>query len=218
MQSTVILVVNQQPFYLHRLFFFIITDVTVLNFALTLEYLEADFYAGALQKFDAKAFADAGFPAWVHGRFVEIGQHESAHVEFLQNALGSKATRKCSYLLYDLSTFWGPRMLNICAYCSPYTDPQSFAALSQVLEGVGMWSFYIPLRRFFIDPSILGVSAYAGAAQYIKAPNYLTAAASILSTEARHASWVAAAVNGFSPWSGPLDVNQAVLVPQQSLN
>jgi hypothetical protein len=137
------------------IFFFIITDETVLNFALTLEYLEADFYAEALQKFDAKAFADAGFPAWVRGRFVEIGQHETAHVEFLQNALGSKATRKCSYRLYDLSTFWGPRMLNICAYPSPYTDPKSFAALSQVLEGVGMWSFYIPLRRFFkLNPSI----------------------------------------------------------------
>ena len=137
---------------LASLIIFIITDDTVLNFALTLEYLEADFYAGALQKFDAKAFADAGFPAWVRGRFVEIGQHESAHVEFLQNALGSKATRKCSYRLYDLSTFWGLKMLNICAYSSPYTDPKSFAALSQVLEGVGMWSFYIPLRRFFVEP------------------------------------------------------------------
>ena len=152
MQSTVILVVGQQPILLTLPIFFIITDDTVLNFALTLEYLEADFYAEALQKFDAKAFADAGFPAWVRGRFVEIGQHESAHVEFLQNALGSKATRKCSYRLYDLSTFWGLRMLNICAYSSPYTDPKSFAALSQVLEGVGMWYLYMPLRRFFIEP------------------------------------------------------------------
>lgn len=149
-----------------------IDDDTVLNFALTLEYLEADFYAGALKKFNAQAFAAAGFPAWVHGRFVEIGQHESAHVEFLQKALGSKAAQKCSYSF-------------------PYTDPKSFAALSQVLEGVG-------------------VSAYAGAAQFIKNPDYLTAAASILPTEARHASWIAAAVNSFSPWSGPFDVNQAL--------
>jgi len=145
-----------------------IDDTTILNFALTLEHLENAFYKGALAKFDAKAFTDAGLPAFARGRFSQIAEHETTHVQFLSSTLGSQATQPCSYSF-------------------PYTDPKSFAALSQVLEGVG-------------------TSAYTGAAQLITNKTYLTVAATILSTEARHASWVAAAVNKFGGWSGPFDV------------
>ncbi|KAG5650546.1 hypothetical protein H0H81_011860 [Sphagnurus paluster] len=145
-----------------------VDDATVLNFALTLEHLENAFYSQALAKYDAAAFEKAGFRSWVRERFQQVGEHEAAHVQFLSGALGDKATQPCTY---DF----------------PHDDPKSFAAFSQILEGVG-------------------VSAYTGAAQYITDKSYLTAAASVLATEARHASWVASTVNGGSGWSGALDV------------
>ncbi|KAH9484919.1 Protein rds1 [Psilocybe cubensis] len=152
----------------------VIDDSVVLNYALTLEHLENAFYSGALAKFDEAAFKRAGLPAYARGRFQEIAAHEQAHVNLLSEALGSLATSPCTYNF-------------------SYTDVKSFAAFSELLEGVG-------------------VSAYIGAAQSITNKAYLTVAASILSTEARHASWVAAAVNKFGGWSGafdvPLDFNQ----------
>ncbi|KAJ7931754.1 ferritin-like domain-containing protein [Mycena leptocephala] len=145
-----------------------IDDATVLNFALTLEHLENAFYSGALAKFSQHDFVKAGLPSWARDRFAQVAAHEAAHVAFLSKALGDKATQPCNYSF-------------------PYTDPKSFAGLSQAIEGVG-------------------VSAYTGAAQYITDKSYLTAAASVLATEARHASWVASAVNKYAGWSGALDV------------
>jgi hypothetical protein len=74
-------------------------DTTVLQYALTLEHLENNFYKGALDKFDAAAFTEAGFPAWVRDRFTQIAAHEASHVAFLQTALGSAATQACEYSL-----------------------------------------------------------------------------------------------------------------------
>lgn len=70
--------------------------------------------------------------------------------------------------------------------CSPYTDVKSFVSLATLIENVG-------------------VSAYAGAAQYITSASYLTVAAVILSTEARHQAWQNSAVQQAEPWSSAYD-------------
>ena len=73
--------------------------MTILQYALTLEHVENAFYSGALKKFDAHAFEQAGFPGWVRGRFAQIGAHEATHVKFLETALGAMAPKACEYEL-----------------------------------------------------------------------------------------------------------------------
>ncbi|KAK4056044.1 hypothetical protein OIO90_003039 [Microbotryomycetes sp. JL221] len=130
-------------------------DPVVLNFALTLEHLEAAFYKQGLAKYSADAFAGAEYPEWVRYRLSEIAAHEATHVTFLTSALEAA----------------GQKAAAACEYAFPDTDPASFIAVAQILEGVG-------------------VSAYAGAAKLITSKDYLQAAAQILSVEARHSAWI----------------------------
>ncbi|KAF9950013.1 hypothetical protein BGZ72_008247 [Mortierella alpina] len=94
---------------------------TVLNYALTLENLEAEFYKQGLAKFNATAFTDAGFNASIRERFVQIGQHESDHVATITSALNGTKVKP----------------VPICTYNFPMDNLTQFLAVAQALEITG---------------------------------------------------------------------------------
>lgn len=68
-------------------------DIQILNFALLLEYLEAEFYAEALRN---------GALSGETRSFAQVtGAHEQAHVDFLRKALGSRARSKPTFDFKD---------------------------------------------------------------------------------------------------------------------
>ncbi|KZV70850.1 hypothetical protein PENSPDRAFT_631135 [Peniophora sp. CONT] len=99
-----------------------------------------------------------------------------------------------------LSTALGDAATQPCNYSFPYTDVKSFVDLSATLEQVGS-------------------SAYTGAAKFISNKDYLQAAATVLSTEARHAAWAESAVRHGSAWGSayetPLDLNSVYTLASQ---
>jgi hypothetical protein len=92
------------------------SDVAILNYALTLEYLEAAFYAEAVSqgKFSGKT-----------GAFAKVvANHEAAHVAFLKSAVGSAAVKRPKF------DFKGTT-----------TDKAKFLATAQVLEDTGVAAY-----------------------------------------------------------------------------
>ncbi|KAG6913721.1 hypothetical protein DXG01_004716 [Tephrocybe rancida] len=127
------------------------------------------------------AFYTEGLAKYDDTAFASAGFSSFVRGRFAQIAAHEKTHVKF------LSDALGDKATQPCVYNFPYNDVKSFVALSQALEGVG-------------------VTAYSGAARFITNKDYLTAAASVLATEARHASWIASAVSKFSGWSGNFDV------------
>ena len=164
-------------------------DVAVLNFALNLEYLEAEFY---LQAAFGRGLSDAdagGGPASVGGRKLtyvgqpiddavkayieEIAIDEENHVKFLRKALGSAAVAR-------------PK-INIGGAPGDAFYEAGLAASGGVLKGFDPYAnalFFLHGAFIFED---VGVTAYKGASPLITNPGFLEAAAGIRAiTDQRH--------------------------------
>lgn len=132
--------------------------VDVLNFALVLEELEAEFYTLGVN-------ANGLIPAADRAIFTTLRDHEVAHRNFLRNALGGAAVAKPTF------DFTGGNGNNNGPF-NPFGNYAQFLVLSQGFED-------------------LGVRAYKGqAGNLISNDTVLTAALTIHSVEARHASEV----------------------------
>jgi hypothetical protein len=146
------------------------SDAQILNFALNLESLEAEFYAMAtygstLLKLGVITEEDQSGPTTGGARVPNFGtspwayvasnlrQNEIDHVIFLRTALGSAAVKKPA--------------INLNALGYGYSSVNSWLKLARQFEDVG-------------------VSAYLGAAPLISSSAYLAAAGAILSVEAFH--------------------------------
>lgn len=134
----------------------------VLNFALTLEYLEAEFYTIGVSTGGLIPSADIS-------SMTTIRDHENAHVTFLQQVITSLGSTPVTKPTFD---FTGGNGSGTGPFSSVFTNYDTFIAVAQTFEDTG-------------------VRAYKGQAPNLMSDNdILTAALQIHSVEARHASYV----------------------------
>ena len=167
----------------------------VLNYALTLEYLEAEFYAQALL---ASGLLPSG---QVNMSIQTISKHETAHVNFLKTAIASAGGTPVDKPAFDFS---GGNGSGEGPFKDAFTDLGLFLAVAQTFEDTG-------------------VRAYKGRAAELKGSgDVLTAALQIHSVEARHAAHLrllrkelGSGVGNLKPWITGKEsgINNALVQP-----
>jgi hypothetical protein len=162
-------------------------DTDILNFALNLEYLEAEFYLHAATGSGLESSDTGSNPGTVTGGaqvsglttaqqniLNEIAFDEQAHVRFLRSALGSAAVSRPAIDIVNSFNALASAA-GIASTFNPYTNFNTFIVGAFIFEDVG-------------------VTAYSGAAPLIStagiAAGYLAAAAGICAVEAYHAAYV----------------------------
>ena len=186
-------------------------DVDVLNFALNLEYLEAEFYLQAAFGRSLSAADSGGGPAPIGGRKVtfatpaiqayaeEIALDEETHVKFLRSALGANAV---------------PRpQIDIGPAFAAAANAAFATTLSPAFDPYANELFFLHGAFIFED---VGVTAYKGAARLITNKDFLEAAAGILAVEAYHAGEIRTLLYREKDTVTPYGVNVQTIVQKIS--
>lgn len=93
----------------------------ILQYALTLEHLEASFYEQGLKNYTQSDFMAAGFKDSAFFTNIKmVAEDEKAHEDFLTKALSAA----------------GVKPVERCTYSFPATDVKSFLAVGSMLEGM----------------------------------------------------------------------------------
>jgi hypothetical protein len=185
------------------------TDADILNFALNLEYLEANFYylaafgttidvANAMSTAAGaptiKLTGTVGTAGTVTGGSmvpfsttevasyaIETAVEEGKHVQLLLGALKTAAVAQPAINLgTSFQTLATAAGIPNGSTFSPYASDQTFLVGAYVFEDVG-------------------VTAYHGAASLLTTPSNLTVAAGILAVEAYHAGLIRTTINDLDP-------------------
>ena len=142
-----------------------VTDsaVDILNYALTLEYLESEFYNIGLATPNLISVAD------VYTGIQIIAKHENAHVNFLKTTITSLGGTPVAKPTFD---FTGGSGSGNGPFKGLFASFELFLSVAQAFEDTG-------------------VRAYKGrAAEIVQGGGVLTAALQIHSVEARHAAYL----------------------------
>ncbi|MCF2444880.1 ferritin-like domain-containing protein [Dyadobacter sp. CY345] len=110
--------------------------IEVLNYALTLEYLENEFYE------IGNGTANL-IPAEYKAVFMQIGIHERNHVKFLVNALGAAAVKKPTFDFTAKGAF------------PAFTDFATFVTLSKAFEDTGVRAYKGQAGNLISEPLLL---------------------------------------------------------------
>ena len=171
-----------------------ISDSAILNFALNLEYLEAQFYSHAVYGYGLPSSLTGGkgrrgpvegghevpFKSSSIRQFAtEIAKDEYEHVAFLRSALGSAAVAQPEININTAFT--------------------AAATAAGLIKKGQTFNVYANENNFLLGAFIfedVGVTAYKGAAPLISNKTYLGAAAGILAVEAYHAANIRTALYG----------------------